>query len=345
MKVCCKLNAVKFRYLLIVLILFLPVNQLFAQRKITIKLASLVPENTAWGAAINRMAADWAQATNGEVEVIVYHNAAAGDEPEVLRKLKINQLQAAVFTSMGLNALMPEVMAVSYPFLIRNDAEMEAVMSKIKPDLDAKIQQTGFVTLAWARAGWIKFFSKTPVLVPDDLRKIKLATGAEDLQMIQAFRIMGYQMVPININDLMVSLNSGMLDAVYQSPIYAAGNQVFGIAKNMAGINVAPFMGGILINNTAWRRIPDKYKGKLLEICKQIEREIEASIAGLEAEAISTMVKYGLKINELDSSQMQEWYDDTVKYENRLVGSNSPVFNREYYQKINAILSDYRRGR
>ncbi|MDR0487527.1 MAG: C4-dicarboxylate ABC transporter, partial [Treponema sp.] len=61
------------------------VNPLSAQRKITIKLASLIPENTAWGAAINKMAADWYKATNGEVEMIVYHNATAGDEPEVLR--------------------------------------------------------------------------------------------------------------------------------------------------------------------------------------------------------------------------------------------------------------------
>jgi TRAP-type C4-dicarboxylate transport system substrate-binding protein len=334
----------KKMWLVVSLALLIPASPLFAQRKITIKLASLVPENTPWGAAINQMAADWAKATNGEVELIVYHNAAAGDEPEVLRKLKINQIQAAVFTSVGLNSIMPEVMAVSYPFLIRDNNELEAVMSKIKPDLDAKIQQNGFVTLAWARAGWVKFFSRTPVYVPNDLRKLKLGTGADDMQMIQAFRIMGYQMVPVNLPELMVFLNGGMVDAVYNSPIFAAGQQVFGVAKNMTDINVAPFMGGILMNNTAWRRIPDKYKSQLLAICKKMERDIEVSIANLEDDAVSTMTKYGLTIIRPDSQQKQEWYADTSRYENNLVGAN-PIFNREYYQKINAILSDYRRGR
>jgi len=236
---------------LVVILLFFIVSPLFAQAKVTIRLASLVPENTAWGAAINKMAAEWSRITNGEVEVIVFHNGTAGGEGEVLRKLKINQIQAAVFTTMGVSAIMPEVMSISYPFLIKNDEELDVVMKKIKPQLDEKIKQNGYVTLAWACAGWIKIFSKTPVFTPDDLKKVKLATPPEDQQMIQAFRLMGYQIVPVALPDCLVSLRSGMIDAAYNSPIYVAGNQLFGIAGNMANVNIAPFMGGIFLNNTA----------------------------------------------------------------------------------------------
>ena len=335
-------NVLARRGLLILIVLIFSASPLFAQRKITIKLASLVPENTAWGAAINRLASEWGRITNGEVEVIVYHNGAAGDEQAVLRLLKSNQLQAAVFTNIGISEVMPEVLAISYPFLIRDNAELDFVMGRIKPELDARIQQNGFVTLAWANAGWVKIFSRTPVFTPDDLRKIKLASGADNLQMIQAFRVMGYQMIPVQLPELMVALNGGMVDATYLSPIFAAGNQVFGIAKNMSSVNLAPFMGGILMNNTAWRRIPDKYKPQLLEVCKQIEKEIEASINTFDEEAISTMVRYGLKVNEPDPRQMQLWYDDTAKYENNLVNTATPVFNREFYYKIKAILTNYR---
>ena len=333
-----------FLRLVFVLVLVFSVCPVFAQRKISIKLASLVPENTAWGLAINRMAADWARVTNGEVEVIVYHNGTAGDEPEVMRKLRMNQIQAAVFTSSGMNSVMPEVMAISYPFLIRNNAELDTVLGRIRPDLDARIQQNGFITLVWAKAGWIKIFSKSPVAVPNDLRRMKLGTGTGDQEMLQAFRMMRYQMVPINLSEVLNALNSGMIEAVYQSPVYVAGNQIFGITKNMANINVAPFMGGILMNNTAWRRIPDRYKPQLLEVCKQMENSLESSIANLESEAVSIMVRHGLIINELSPQQEQEWYTDIAGFESRLVGAN-PIFNREYYQKISAILTEYRRGR
>ncbi|MDR1587903.1 MAG: TRAP transporter substrate-binding protein DctP [Treponema sp.] len=324
------------------LVILLAAGPLFAQRKTTIKLASLVPENTPWGAAINRMAVEWAQVTNGEVELIVYHSGVAGTEGDVLRKLNLNQIQAAIFTSIGLNSVMPEVMALSYPFLIRNDEELDAVLKRIRPELDEKIEQNGFVTLAWARAGWVKIFSRTPVHIPGDLRKLKVGTNPDELELLQALKAMGFQMVPVSMNDVLVSLNGGMIDAVYQSPIAVAGAQLFGIAKNMSTVNLAPFMGGIIMNRTAWRRIPDRYKDRLQQICKRIEKEIDGSISKLEGDAISTMSKYGLIINQASPQQEQEWYNDIAKHENELVG---PIFNRELYQKINAILAEYRRGR
>jgi TRAP-type C4-dicarboxylate transport system substrate-binding protein len=328
-----------------VFVLFLVAVQavpLYAQRKITIKLASLVPENTPWGAAINRMAVEWAQATNGEVELIVYHNGVAGNEADVLRKLNLNQLQAAVFTSIGLNSVTPELMTLSYPLLIRNDAELEVVLQKLRPELDARIEKNGFTTLAWARAGWVKIFSKMPVYTPADLRRQKLGTNPDELEMLQAFKTMGFQMVPVNMNEVLVFLNNGAIDAVYQSPIAVAGYQIFGVAKHMSTINLAPFMGGIIMNRTAWRRIPDRYKDQLLAICKRIESEIDGSIAKLETEAVTTMSRYGLTINQASPAQEQEWYQDMARHEDELVG---PIFNREIYQKITDILQEYRRGR
>jgi TRAP-type C4-dicarboxylate transport system substrate-binding protein len=302
----------------------------------------MVPENTPWGAAINRMAVEWAQATNGEVELIVYHNGVAGNEGEVRRKLNLNQIQAAVFTSVGLNSVTPEIMTLSYPFLIHNDEELEEVLRQIRPELDARIENNGFVTLAWARAGWVKFFSRSPVFVPQDLRRQKLGTSPDELSMMQTFKTMGFQMVPVGMNDVLVSLNGGMIDAIYQSPIAVAGNQIFGITRNMSTLNVAPFMGGIVMNRNAWRRIPDHYKGRIMDICKRVEREIDSSIAQLEADAVNTMTRYGLVINTPSPAQQEEWYRELARYENELAG---PVFNRELYQRITNILAAYRQDR
>jgi TRAP-type C4-dicarboxylate transport system substrate-binding protein len=287
------------------------------------------------------MAADWSRVTNGEVELIVFHNAVAGSEAEVLRKLRGNQIQAAIFTSAGLVSVMPEVMTLSYPLLIRTDAELEEVLKKLDPELNAIVERNGFVTLSWTRAGWLKIFSKTPVFTSEDLKKLKLGTNPDDLKMMQAFKAMGFQMIPVNINEVMNSLNSGMIDAIYQSPISFAADQLFGIAKNMSSISIAPFMGGILMNRTAWNRIPARYRPRLLEICKQLETEIGGSIAGLEREAISIMVNYGLVINQASEQQEREWINYIASRESSLV----PVFNETIYRKITAVLNDFRKGR
>jgi TRAP-type C4-dicarboxylate transport system substrate-binding protein len=320
-------------------------NQALAQRrKITIKLASLVPENTPWGTALNRMAREWGAATNGEVELIIYHNGIAGSEGDVLRKLKGNQVQAAILSSFGLNSITAghEIMTLSCPFLIRNNEELNLVLKDLKPALEERINRQGFFTLAWSKAGWVRFFSRAPVFVPGDLKRQRLGINEQEPALMDAFKAMGYQLVPVSMNQVLVSLSGGMIDAVYQSPVNVGGLQIFGVAKNMASINIAPFMGGIVMNQTAWRSVPDRYKPELLRIAKGLEAELDTSIQQLEADAIGLMKNYGLVVNELSPAQEQIWYEDLNRVIPSLLGS---VFNREIYERIEALLKTHRNGR
>jgi TRAP-type C4-dicarboxylate transport system substrate-binding protein len=316
-------------------------GMLFAQRKLTIKLASMVPENTPWGAALNEMSKEWARVSGGTVELRVYHNGVLGGEESVLSQLRLNQIQGAVFTSAGLSLIDREIMTLSAPFFIRNDAELARVLRDLKPDLEGKINEKGFFTLAWAKSGWVKIFSRREVFVPNDLKRQKLATSPESPELSQAFKTMGYQMVPVSMNDILVSLNSGMIDAVYQSPALVGGMQIFGIAKNMASINIAPFMGGIILNGRAWQRIPDAYKPGLMEVSRRIADDISNSISRLEGDVIKTMTSYGLKINQISPEQEQIWYADVERAMPNLLGV---TFDRELYQKIDRILQQYRSG-
>jgi TRAP-type C4-dicarboxylate transport system substrate-binding protein len=314
----------------------------FAQRKQTFKIASVAPENTPWGAALNRMAQEWRTATNGEVELQIYHNGVAGSEEDVLRKLRIGQLQGGVFTSFGLNAITPEVLTLSCPFLIRDNEELDLVLAELRPALEKKIEEKGFVSVAWSKAGWVKIFSKRPVFVPGDLKTQKMGTSASEIELTQAFKTLGYQMVPINMNEILIALNSGMVDAVYQSPIAVGGLQIFGIAKNMASINIAPFLGGIVLSRNAWRSVPEKYKSRLMAINKQIELSLDSSILKLEEEAIATMSTYGLVKNTITPEQERLWYSDVEKTMPDLVGT---TFDAATYNQIDRILRAHRAGR
>ncbi|GHT79364.1 C4-dicarboxylate-binding protein DctB [Spirochaetia bacterium] len=336
----------KFCYIVVLCFVCLwiagPAPAFAAPRKITIKLASLVPENTPWGTALNRMAQEWAAATNGEVELVVYHNGIAGNESDVLRKLKMNQIQAAILSTLGLNTITPEIMTVSCPFLIRDNTELDLVLNDLKPELERRINSKGFYTLAWSKVGWLKFFSKAPVFTPDDMKRQKLGSSETEPALMDAFKAMGYQMIPVNMNQIVMSLTGGMVDAVYQSPVYAGGLQLFGMAKNMADINVAPLMGGIVMNQAAWRAIPEKYKPELVRIAKRLEAELDTSIQALEEEIIQVMKQNGLVINQLTPAQKQLWYDDGTRIIPVLLGK---TLDREIYGRIETILTAHRAGR
>jgi TRAP-type C4-dicarboxylate transport system substrate-binding protein len=107
----------------------------------------------------------------------------------------------------------------------------------------------------------------------------------------------------------------------------------------MASIYIAPFMGGIVINKRTWDQIPAQHKTKIIEITKRIEREIEVSLRQLENDAITTMQRHGLVINQVSPRQEELWYRDMEQAIPSLIGT---TFDRDTYNKIEAILREYR---
>jgi TRAP-type C4-dicarboxylate transport system substrate-binding protein len=330
---------------IVVAAVFLMVMPVYGQRSkaIEIKLASMVPENTDWGQLVNKLAAEWSRVTNGEVKLTVYANGTLGAEDEVLRKLNMNTIQAAILTSVGINKIVPEVLTLSYPFMVRTDDEFDVILRNVKPEIEAKINSQNYHALALVKAGWVKIFSRNPVFVPADLKRQKLGSINSEPELAQAFRSMGYQVTLVDSNRILIALNGGTIDAIYMSPIFAAGAQYFGVAKNMASINISPFMGGIVLNKRAWESIPAKYRDDLTVVTKRIADEMEASLLRLENQTVRQMKNNGLKENQLNSQQQQEWENDAIRAAPGLIGGG--IFDRAMYNRIDGILNTYRSSR
>jgi TRAP-type C4-dicarboxylate transport system substrate-binding protein len=309
---------------------------------VEIRLASSLPANSDWGIILDRIAADWYRVSGGEVTLNVAHQRA-GSEEQYLQWLRQNRFQAAVFTSGALNNVAPEIMALSIPFLIRNNDEFDAVLAEVRPTLDSKIEEKGYKNLAWAKAGWIKIFSRSRVAVPDDLRRLKLATNPSDKKFSDAFKAMGFQMVGATLSDIPAFLNSGRIDAIYQSPIAVQTSSLYKMANHLLSIDLAPFMGGILMNRQGWESIPERHREPLREIVRRAGEEFEASFQRREAEAVAIMRREGIIYNNISPQEEQLWLNDIDARIPDLVDRN--VFDKNMYLKIRDILQRYRGSR
>lgn len=321
--------------ILAALALFLVCSALAGAQEI--KLASVAPEASPWGRALNDLAVQWREISNGRIRLRVYHNAIAGDEDDILRKMRIGQLQAAVLTSQGMKQVVPEVYSVSVPFLIGSQDELNYVMDEIEPELNAAFERNRLHVLAWSRAGWVHFFSKEAVTYPDDLKSQRLAANPTDQELLQAFRIMGYRPIPMPQPELLTSLNSGLVDAFYTSPLVAAGFQWFGLAPHMLDLKVAPFLGAIVITDAAWRRIPDSMKDELLEAADGISGQIDDEVRDLEEEALETMQRFGLEVQEVTPEIETVWERDVERNREAIL----EVFDPDMTVRIRELLEQF----
>ena len=308
---------------------------------ITVKLASVAPEQSPWGNALNQLEVEWARISNGQVRLTVYHNAIAGEESDVLRKMRLGALHAGVFTSAGMKQIVPEVFSVSVPFMIRSEAQLDYVMERIRPELEDLFRDNRMHVLSWSRAGWVHFFSKEKVVYPEDLKPQRLASDPNDLELQQAFKIMGYNPIPMPQPELLTSLNSGLVDAFYTAPLVAGGYQWFALAPHMLDLKVAPFLGAIVISDAVWRRIPNNIKDELMAAARRVAAQIDEDVRELEAEAVESMQQYGLEVTEVTPRIEQMWVEDVSRYSDAMLN----VFEPDMTQRIRDILSDFQRQR
>jgi TRAP-type transport system periplasmic protein len=337
----------RIAFLILVVFSLLCTNVVFAQRgsmsqgeTLEVRLASFMPRNSDWGRCLDRMSAEWSRVTNNAVRLRVIHDGVEGGEQKTLSSLSTNNIQAALFTSFGLHNICPSVMTLSAPFFIRNEAELDLVLKDARPLLDAQINKTNFVVLAWSKGGWVNIFSKDPVVVPDDLRRLKMATNPDDTNFNAAFKAMGFNLVETEIVDIGPKIASNMINAFYQTPASVAPLGLYKQLNNMLDTPIAPFLGAIVINRVTWNKISPANKSEILRVTQKIAVDFESVMPRTVTDAISMMQRAGLKVNSLNPAQEQIWRNEIQKAMPTLLSNNT--FDRELYGKIDEILKKAR---
>ncbi len=308
---------------------------------ITLKFSSIAPQNSTWGRTLEKIANSWERISDGEVELRIFHNSVAGNETDVLRKMRVGQIHMGVFTSLGLGNIAPEVLAISAPGLITSNNEVQYVFREIGPELEEIVNDGPFELMGWSVAGWIYPFAKGPIRTPSDLREFTIATTNTNQSLTRLLRLAGFNAVPLDFTEWLTGLNSGLVEGFVASPIAAAGFQWFGIAQYMVDIQLSPFLGAIVISDRAWRQIPRNLRSRLKRVAQQELATLTRESADIDKSAIATMERYGLKRIVPTERERNIWIRELTS--NPAIRSEiDTVFDSETYSRIQRLLRGYR---
>src|SRR5436190_14447865 len=127
---------------------------------VLIKMATLVPDGSSWHLILKETADKWRTLSSGSVTVRLYAGGVAGDDPDVVRKMRLGTLNAGVLTSVGVAEIDKSVYALGVPMMYDSYEEVYYVLEKMRPRLEAGLESKGFVVLNWADGGWVHFFTQ-----------------------------------------------------------------------------------------------------------------------------------------------------------------------------------------
>ncbi len=213
MKLTTKNSHHKTLIILNLLLLFFP-NQSFA--KTTIRFATLAPEGSTWMVTMRALDADIREASNGELGFKFYPNMSMGDEKDVIRKMRLGQINGAGFTGFGLGEILPEIRILELPYLFENEEQIDHTFAELTDYFSERLAEKGFILLGWADVGWIYFFATKPVAEPADLSGLKVWMWEGDPLAKAFFAELGKSPVPLSITDVHLSLQTGLINAVFE---------------------------------------------------------------------------------------------------------------------------------
>ncbi|MCK5223677.1 TRAP transporter substrate-binding protein DctP [Candidatus Calescamantes bacterium] len=322
------------------LTVILLISAIFIYGERIIKLGTLAPSNSPWEVGLNKLAAEWEKISDGEIKLKIYTGGVAGDERDMLRKLRLNQLQAVGVTGLGLRVIFPDIMSLQLPMVIRDTEELLYVFEKMAPFYEENLEKRGYKVIIWSIVGWAHFFTQKPVVYPEDLKKQKLWVWQGEAREIQTWKKFGFHVVPLPSTELMTALQSGMVEGFTTNAIQAAVSQWFGLANHMCGMKWAPFVGAIIISKRQWDRFPDEIKPKLLKAVEEVKAMLAADILAANDKSIEVMTKHGLQISEVPEDAIKAWEKEVKRgVEEHLVGN---TVSKEAYDMVQGYVKEYR---
>lgn len=300
------------KFLFFTIVFFL--NSVFAQE---LKIGVLAPEGTTWAENMKKMAEEISAATKNEVRLRIYFGGTQGDEHDVLRKIRVGQLQGGIFTGKTLGDINGDVRVIEIPFNFNGDRKKAMGSVKHMEDFfNTGFQAKGFMNLGFFEIGDVYFVSQKNVPSLAALKGIKIWSWEGDRLVSSMISEMELVSVPLPITDVLSSLTSGIIEAAYAPPLGIIALQWNTRVSYILNLPISFSIGAFLIDSKAWQKIPSKYQPKVQEIAARYVDLVNEGNANDNDEAKEILAATGLefiKFSEQDVSTSKTLREQMIK--------------------------------
>lgn len=312
-----------------------------AQPKHLFKIATLVPEGSSWTNALRAIDEELRRETSGAVGFKIYPGGVQGEEKVVLRKIRIRQLQGGGFGGQATSLVFPDILALEMPFLFDDYKEIDYVLDQMDDFYHTGYEERGYVLLGWVDVGFVHILSQKPVRTVEDIRSRKVWRLADEPITEVLFRLAGVTSIPLSIPDVLLGLQTNLVDVVYAPPAVAIVLQWFTRVQYVTKLPINFTLGALLVDKRAFYKLPAEEQALLRRIAHKHMVELTKLTRSENAEALEVMQANGLKLVEASTDDVQTFRDLVTQSEAELTGK---AFSTEARDLVQQHLSAYRQA-
>jgi TRAP-type C4-dicarboxylate transport system substrate-binding protein len=307
-----------------------------------LKIASLAPEGSKWMTLFHEWAKNLEDHSKGQIKVKFFAGGVAGDERDAVRKMRLGQINGAAVTAIGLGLIQSEVRVLELPMLINSYDELDYVRNKLDADFRKKFEEKGYVLLAWGDVGPVHIFSNVPLKSKDDLSKTKLWAWVDDPLVRKLFEQLGANGVPLGVPDVLPSLQTGLINACYGSPLSVLALQWYTKVKYMTSMQINVAIGATVLVKKEYDKLPADLQKIVVEDSKDLQVKLLKQIREENARSLDQIKKAGVQVVDSPKEMVSQFEEQSKAIRPKLEPS---VYSHDFREKVEKLLADYRAGK
>jgi TRAP-type transport system periplasmic protein len=313
-----------------------------AANAVDIKVATVAPDGSRWMQQMRAGAEEVNTRTSGRVTLKFYPGGVMGNDAQVLRKIRIGQLQGGAFTAGGLAERYPGLNLYGIPLLFNSLDEIDAVRAQLDPELAAGLDRTGFVTFGFIEGGFANLLSNEPIRSVEDMRRKKVWVPEGDAISFLAMETMGLSPSVLPVTDVLTGLQTGLIEITFASPVAALVLQWHTKVKYITDLPISYSMGVFAIEKGVFSALSADDQRVVREVMGRYCHELDREARDDNRKAAEVLARSGLQTVMVNDADVEGWRKTIESIHPQLRAR--PDIDAALFDRLLALLAEYRRA-
>ena len=301
-----------------------------------LKVALAIPRSQEIEIEVKKYNDKLAALTNNSVKVRIYWGGAAGDDLDVLRKMKTGQMDATAISLELCSQFARQALVMASPALFTNYKQLDAVRAALTPAFDEEAYQNGMKVMGWGDVGRLRLMSKQPVSTLADFRKMRPWLYPQSEMLKDFYKQVNATGVPLGLIEVYGALQTNMIDVVWISSLMGAALQWHTGTHYISEQGLGFISGAFIIRRGAWDALPQNVKDSMLKMAAEMREKNQLEARKADERAYKKLVERGHKPVKID--KLPEWQKIGETVREHMVGR---IYTRDLLNKAESIAKQY----
>jgi TRAP-type C4-dicarboxylate transport system substrate-binding protein len=304
-----------------------------------IRIATVAPEGSGWAREIATFVRGVDTRTKGAVKIKMYYGGKAGDEREVKARIEKGQLDGTLSGGMLCGDVMPSMKVLRVPGVFQDRGETNYVAAQLAPRLAKEAKANGYTLYGTAPLGASTIFSRVPIKTMDQLKKLKTWRWKPDDVAITLNKSMGFNIVPMELDEAGPAFEKGSMDAFYAIPAAALAFQWFAQTTYIIDLPGDYLIGCLVARTKALDQLTEAQRESVRTEAVALAVRIDDLNRRQDNELISVFTRQGNKLLPVSAKLRAEFFEAARRARDKL---DERLVSKDLIKEVLTMLADYR---